>query len=90
MMKVAALQIVLLCIYPMASGCLNSERVLHLTTPECKSDSWQQYPSLRDATTDTLQEGLESGQFTSVDLVKVCMLYLLDLEIYPGSYSSNF
>lgn len=79
---------VLLFLSTKASACLNSERVFHHKSPKCKSESWQELPSLKDATTDTLQAGLSSGKFTSVDLVQVCILYLLDLEIYLGFYSS--
>ncbi|KAI1766940.1 amidase signature enzyme [Hypoxylon sp. FL1150] len=60
-----------------ASPCLNPERAFHLKSPKRKLESWQQYPSLKDATIDTLQGGLDSGQFTSVDLVKA---YLKRIE----------
>ncbi|KAI1769724.1 glutamyl-tRNA amidotransferase subunit A [Hypoxylon cercidicola] len=77
MMKVVALQILLLFLSTMASACLNSEFVFHLKTPECKPESWQQYPLLGDATIDTLQAGFNGGHFTSVDLVKA---YLKRIE----------
>lgn len=39
------------------------------------------YPSLANATSDELQNGLQNGCFTSVDLVNVCCAALNDIEL---------
>lgn len=39
------------------------------------------YPSLINATSDQLQDGLSKGCFTSADLVKVCFRPLLQLDM---------
>ncbi|KAI1387512.1 amidase [Hypoxylon trugodes] len=66
-MKFANLQMSVSCLATLALGNINPR----FTT--CRSGlraSSQQYLSLKDATIDELGAGLDSGQFTSVDLVK--------------------